>query len=319
MPTTVSYSVSVDNASGTAVRSIGSYRKSAGTYSATWNGKNNSGNIVPNGAYSILIKTTNSYPRVSTGTGSVTVTSTTTPPPPPPPTGTINSVQTIINDMTLPPDGLPHGVPTSWDWATHAEIDMGNNPGTFKAMTAWGQTYIASTGNPATNTRVNIRNIQAYVLSKSDGKWHQLQSSALVQGDYYLEDFSGDVSITGDQRTESDGTISVIPGNGYNFHYWPPNGRATINPTDIAAIFTTCQARLIVNNPALPDDRSTARFLLDMGGDYWLSLTAAWAPNEANNNDIGMGRFKWVTNNWQAFNMTTATAAQLQATPPPLQ
>jgi hypothetical protein len=72
-----------------------------------------------------------------------------------------NSITTIIYDMTAPHEGIPHGVPTSYNWASKPRVGWGNNPQGFQAMTAWGQLYEAVTGNPATSTRVQIRNINA--------------------------------------------------------------------------------------------------------------------------------------------------------------
>lgn len=230
-----------------------------------------------------------------------------------------NTVETIIADMTLPHEGVPHGVPATWDWAQRPVINMGNAPGAFTAMTSWGQLYEAREGNPAGNTRVQLRNIRAYQLSTRDGHWHLLQRSVPVEGEAYREDFADDTHTPAQIRNETDGGISVKAGGGYNFHFWPSTGRVAIDPTDIDGIFTTCQARLIVDNPALPDDRATARYVLNMGGDYWRSLTACWLPDQRNNDDIGMGRFKRVTTQWQAFNMCTVPEAQLRRNPPPLE
>ncbi len=184
-------------------------------------------------------------------------------------------------------------------------------------MMAWGQLYEAATGNPATNTRVQIRNIRAYMLSKRDGQWYLLQSSTRVEGAAFREDFAGNVNKAADIRYEPDGSISVKAGQGYNFHFWTPS-RASIDPNNVAGIFTTVQARLVTDNPQQADDRFQARYLLGMGGDYWLSVTAKW-DNWKTNGDIGIGKFKYVTTSWQAFNMTTLSADQIRQNPPPLE
>jgi len=229
----------------------------------------------------------------------------------------VNSIETIISDMDLNHEGKPHGVPDYYDWANHPRIGMGNDPGDFRAITAWGQLYEDSAGNPAQNTRVQIRDIMTYVLSKSDGQWHQLQNSKLVEGSAFREDFAGDVNISPDVRKEPDGTLSVKAGGGYNYHFWP-SGRASINPNDVAGVITTVQARLIVDDPSKPDDRSAARYLLSMGGDYWSTLDAQW-DNYKTNGDIGIGRFKYVEKNWQSFNMSTLSAGVLRQNPPPIE
>jgi hypothetical protein len=229
----------------------------------------------------------------------------------------INSITEIANDMTPLGEGIPHGVPASYNWASKPRVGWGNNPQGFQAMTAWGHLYEAATGNPATNTRVQIRNIRSYMLSQRDGQWYLLQSSTRVEGAAYREDYVGDVNKAADIRYEPDGSVSVKPGQGYNFHFWPP-GRASIDPNDVGGILTTVQARLVIDNPQQVDDRSQARYLLSIGGDYWLNLTAKW-DNWQTNGDIGIGKFKYVTTQWRAFNMTTLSPEQITQNPPPLE
>jgi len=229
----------------------------------------------------------------------------------------VNLIETISSDMDLNHEGKPQGVPNSLDWANHPRIGMGNDPGNFRALTAWGQLYEDSAGNPAQNTRVQIRDIMTYVLSKSDGQWHQLQNSQLVEGAAFREDYAGNTNISPDVRKEPDGTLSVKAGGGYNYHFWP-SGRASINPNDIGGVITTVQARLITEDPSKPDDRSTARYLLSMGGDYWSTLDAQW-DNYKTNGDIGIGRFKYVEKDWQSFNMSTLSVGALRQNPPPIE
>jgi len=76
-----------------------------------------------------------------------------------------NFVDLIIDDSTLPHEGLPHGVPNSYLWATGPVSHSESIPPEYHAMVAWGQVYEDVCGNPASNTRVQIRDIQAYRLS----------------------------------------------------------------------------------------------------------------------------------------------------------
>lgn len=231
----------------------------------------------------------------------------------------VNSLQTIIDDMTLPHQGHPMGVPASYDWSHGPVMGLGNHPPpNWHAITAWGQLYVDARGNPARNTRVQIRRMQTYILSKRDGKWHRVQNSVGVDGAAFREDFAENISRKPDLRREPDGSVSVTAGDGYNFHFWPTDGRASIDPHDVAGVFVTVEARLIVGNPNKPDDRSRARYLASVGADYWVNLHAAW--NHFKTNDaVAMGRFKYVTTQWQAFNCTTLTAKELRRNPPPLE
>lgn len=226
-----------------------------------------------------------------------------------------NSIDIVVSDMKLPHEGLPHGVPVSYGWQAKPEMEHGNAPGTFQAMIPWGQLYVDANGNPAKNTRVEIRNMQAYMLSKKDGKWHLLSESKQVQGAAYVEDFVHDAHKPADLRTESDGSISVTAGGGYNFHFW--GTRVVIDPSDVAGIFATVQARLVVGDASLPDDLTQARYLLSVGGDYWSTLDAKWDDFKTNHG-IAIGRFRYVRPQWQSFNMTTVPEATLRLNPPPL-
>ncbi len=223
----------------------------------------------------------------------------------------------ISGDMSGANEGHPHGVPLSYDFANGPVMSEGNNAQGQQAMTAWGIVYVGSQGNPATNTRVNIRNVQAWFLSKSKGTWTMIQNTSNPDGAAYVEDFSGDSNKPADIRREPDGTISVTAGGGYNFHFYP-SPRASINPNDIGGIVTIFDARLIVGDPSGADDRSSAVYLAGAGGDYYPSLTGSWAGNTDYNPAIAGGKLKYVKTYWRSFAMSTVPASQLAQNPPPI-
>lgn len=233
--------------------------------------------------------------------------------------GVADAVEMIVNDMTLPHEAAPSGVPESYDWQPGPRIGYGNEmPPDWSAFIAWGQVYEDAEGSPATNTRVQIRDLEAYVLGAETGRWELLQFGRLVEGAAYREDFADDVSVPADVRVEADGTISVRLEDGYNFHFWPAGGRLSIDPSQIGGITVTVQARLVVDDPALPDDRAQARYLMSAGADYWRALDAQWSNDWTANGDVGIGRFRFITTEWQAFHMTTAAADVVCANPPPM-
>ena len=227
-----------------------------------------------------------------------------------------NSLEDIIGDITLPHEGLPHGVPLSYDWATKPRKGNQRPPAGWTAAIAWGQLYEWAEGNPATNTRVQIRDMEMHYLSKSDNKWHLLQKALRVNGAAYVEDFKGDVNKPADIRTEPDGSISVTAGGGFNFHFWPSSGRVAIPKDDIEGCFITLQCRLILGDPKGVDDRDEARYLMSVGGDWWQSLTAVW-DNWKTNADMGIGRFRFVTPEWKGYNMISLPVKQVRENPPP--
>jgi len=278
------------------------------------------------GTYTIRVVSRNDY-HTSVASSKITVAAAGTTPPPsspgdpsdtstPPPAENSVAVQ-IASDMQGKNEGTPHGVPLNYDWANGPVMEMGNNSNGWQAITSWGALYEAAEGNPATNTRVNIRNMQTYFLQKSSGKWLLLQNTNQPDGAAYLEDFSGDSNKPADVRREADGTISATAGGGYNFHFYPAN-RASIDPNDIGGIVVVVQARLIVADPSKPDDRNIARYLLGSGADYYPALTGSWPGNADYNPGVAIGKMKYVQSDWRSFAMTTLTQSQLQNNPPPV-
>lgn len=223
----------------------------------------------------------------------------------------------IAGDMIGQNEATPQGVPSSYDWAQGPTLTMGNNANGWQAITAWGVVFVPAQGNPATNTRVNIRDVQLYFLQRSTGAWLLLQNTSQPQGADYVDDFANDTSMPGDVRQEPDGTISVTAGGGYCFHFWPPD-RASINPNDIGGILVLLQARLIVGNPSLPDDRDVAQYIAGAGADYYPALTGGWPGNLSYNPGVGTGKLKYVQSEWRFYAMTTLTANQLSSNPPPV-
>lgn len=222
----------------------------------------------------------------------------------------------IINDMLLPHEGLPHGVPSGYDWQSKPRKGAAEPKAGWTAAIAWGQVYEWAGGNPATNTRIQIKDLAFYYLSKKDNKWYLLQSAVRVSGANYREDFVGDVNKPASTRVENDGSVSVTCGGGFNYHFWPNSGRITIPVNDVAGCFVTVKARLVVDDASKTDDREKARYLMSVGGDWWQSITAPW-DNFKTNFDIGIGRFRYITSEWKSFNMYSVHADTLRNNAPP--
>ena len=242
--------------------------------------------------------------------------------PTPTPVDSSAIAQLIYDDMHLPHEGYPHGVPSSYDWAQGPLIKdvTGSTVVNPQATTGWGQVYEALEGNPSVNTRVELKNYRIYYLSKTDNNWHEIAViENITEGDGYAEDYQDD-SIRPNwdiARFEPNGHISCKPGSGFNFHFYSP--RTPINPSDVAQIATSFDAKLIMADANGIDDRNIAKFVASCGADAWINMTASWASDFSNNNDIGMGRFKYVTNEWRKFTfITDISLSELQQNPPPL-
>ena len=226
------------------------------------------------------------------------------------------NLEEVIDDMYEAHEGRPHGVPEEWDWAVYPRFGAEVPPEDWTAAIAWGQLYEWLEGNPATNTRVQIRDLEIYYLSNVDLEWHVLQKNVLVEGAAYVEDFAGDINKPADIRQESDGSISVTAGEGYNFHFWPKQGRTEFPANEIKGIFSTVRARLILDDQDGVDDREIARYVMGVGGDWWESMDAVW-DNWTTNADMGIGRFRFVRSEWKSFNMISIPEDSVRKYPPP--
>jgi hypothetical protein len=221
--------------------------------------------------------------------------------------------QQIAADMTGTHEGIPHGVPVDYEWRTAPFIVMGNNPDGATACNHWLNVYADTTNVHPANTRVQLRNCQVWWKRASTGVWTRGVLSSAPEVEAYAEDYVSGGPFTADQRTETDGSISVKPATGQNVHGFTPFPRVPISATDMGGIVSVLDARLIMANTGGTDDRASARYLVEAGADYYPATTG---PGIENNPGVGGGKFKYVTNNWRSYCFSTLSAEELEANPP---
>lgn len=252
----------------------------------------------------------------------------------------INSVQTMIEDMTRLNDAKLIGAPPTTDWSKGPGKNvMGGDPrGSatpdwwqpadktlkadtwWKAFIPWFVVYIGE-GDAATNTRVELRNLVVHWQSRRTGRWHLLGRSIELAGEDYPTHLIGSRVGKADLRKEVRGVLSVKPQRGWAFHGWWTNGKLPIQAEDVANWAVSLQARLAVDDPRAPDDRARARYLVSVGADYYPSTKTTlrdFAPT-GYNPGVGYGRYKLVGPDWQAFNYVSMPIAELRRNPPPLE
>ncbi len=264
-------------------------------------------------------------------------------------TGLVNSLDTIANDMRLRNDLVLRGyenMKVGW-YVGPGYVNMGNKPRTsntgqwfkdaypewvndnpLRAILPW-LVLFDGVGHASTNTRVHFRNMKAFYKSKRTGQWVSWGSSPGVSGHPTPKSYLMNGSIPEDKRVNSDGSVELKPptDSSLAWHGWWSLGRVSIDPADIDAVFLTVQARLVADNPSLPDDRSAARLLIQIGADYYIDTNTSWTVPTPG---VGVSRAKLITNDWQAFSFTTfsdvgiqepgggITEAAFRANPPPL-
>ncbi len=244
----------------------------------------------------------------------------------PPPT---EITQILWDDMHGDHEAYPHGVPHDYDWYNGSILKDASVIGTFEAFNITGMVYEEEGGNPSQNARVAIRNFKGYYLSIADGQWHELQSvltlDSTMGGGYYEsfnpDDQGGQPRNHWVQDVDGQDLMTCWAGDGWNYHFYPP--RAPWDYSDIAQVAVSCEGKLTLADPLFDagegDDISEAKFIMAISCDRWINMTAGWEPDFSNNDDIGIGRFKKVTEDWRIYTMITDMAYDdLVANPPPL-
>ncbi|RRD49438.1 hypothetical protein [Arachnia propionica] len=202
-------------------------------------------------------------------------------------------VQNMINDMSLYNDGTNNGANPYFGsgagWARRAHVVMGAIPKGSNAPDYWrnavtsnrwtGDAYwtalqpwmavFALPDNRATNTRVEVSSIRAYILSKKTNKW-ELFEDQRITGGIFNESYAHLDNVRPDERHNGDYALIKPPSASSRqiYHGWG-TPMTLKDPADIKAVHIRVFTRLVKDNPYGPDDRHLAKYTLQVGGDYY--------------------------------------------------
>ncbi len=199
----------------------------------------------------------------------------------------VDSLDRILYSMSGPHEGAPHGVPTSFSWATGPSLGAVTPPAGMSAITSWGQIYADTTNVHPANVRVELRNMETYVWSNSGtpGRAYKAQPASTAPTSSRTSPATPPCPPT--SATSLTAAFSTGMVSGYNFHFWPTGSRGNLsNPADIGGVFTTLQARLILDDPNGPTTAGQARYLANTGADWWRDLSAPYGDG-TNNPGVG--------------------------------
>ncbi|NLD55729.1 MAG: hypothetical protein GX652_13835 [Burkholderiaceae bacterium] len=242
------------------------------------------------------------------------------PPPPPPPPTVANSVQQVKDDMAGSHEATSPQLGASDYYANGPALRQGP-PGAGRfALGGYGQIYVGS-GHAAPNARVQLRNLETYAYT--GGVWKRVQYSERVKGAFYSASYAGSGTTAATAiRNEPTGGVSVKLVANRLFRFWPESGltASLVDPATVEAVFTTVQARLIQDDGTVADDAS-AKLLVNTAAEWrdqadFESLYAAEVPAAAKfvgNDQIGNGKLRLVTSQWQAMNFHSGSSAQADA------
>ncbi len=211
-----------------------------------------------------------------------------------------NPIQTMTEDMNLPHEAYPHGCP----WCTHATVSNMFPPLGFTYMTAWAVLFEEVNGSRSVNTRIQVRNLKTYLLHKDTMEWEEAPRVDSIFADSYPEWEFGGICEEIDKRVESTGGVSIKMKLGQMVELLPGAGRAMVSP-DVIAVYVIAEARLIPDDRRKPYDLYLAKYVMAVGGDWWIDEGQTPSSGGVNNPGIGFGRFKKITPQWRTFSMST--------------
>ncbi len=244
--------------------------------------------------------------------------------------GALTTIDQVIADTSAASEAMV--IDPRYDWQYKPAITMyspagalipswwtGNRPTWSHNVLTWFTAYEAQ-GNAATNSRVQIKNLRFYVLSESTRTWKHFDVKAAPAVDLWKYPFAPAGGSSG-VKNESSGGISIKP-KYPNFHHGYGNS-VKISPQDVRAVFVAMEFRLAVDDSSKPDDRASAKYVVDTGGDYWPGngqgdWSLGYAPG------MGNSRMLQATNDWRTSSMLVpnkaygATLEEIRKNPPPL-
>lgn len=251
------------------------------------------------------------------------------------PVTAINSIAAITQDMSLNGEALPWNMPTNYNWYVHNNLAAENlnglkgvpggvYPNGAPDVFPWLVIFSYGGNVATTNTRVQVRNVYIYWYSKSRGIWILATGANRAAGYYDTYNTNSNAvrlstgsdtlaSTLRNESTANGGGTSFKLSHSYCIQAWCNAGIGAFTASDCGGFFSYCEARLVVDNSGLTDDRSSANMMICPGADY----KSPTAPGGIPVGGICAGRFKKVTNSWKAFN-TYAVAPGVTPPAPPI-
>ncbi len=271
--------------------------------------------------------------------------------PPPPSSGIIsNTTQFMWDYMNDPNTGWVSAMPSSFEQFQGAVRKDVSTQREYNSINIWVELEAGGDGsgcsldmNQSTNTRVEIGWTKGYILTadnkwkmfgksqnhtqptgdgaqypipKGDGTYHGIRPCPSSITDIIKEQIDNNYPTAGFERIEDDNFKSVKPQSYFRYHGWAKPTIA-INYTDIIGVHGQAYVRLIKDDPNGIDDRHLANFVVHISSDiYDMNRDPTYIG------DIGLSRYKTITNDWEAINFlslpSSMTEAQFLANPPPV-
>lgn len=209
-----------------------------------------------------------------------------------------------------------------WKYAPRAGSGNGMKPLGWKGIGIWSTIYLQQDQKPVSNTGIEFQNMKLWAYTRTTG-WVLLEH-ANPKGAFYDENFSGDshkdfrsnfINYESEKRTRIKLDYGTL---GYNYH---PFGSqidlveaGLLNPDgsvingDTLYILSEMDIRLCVWDASQPSDMDDAKYVANIGADWWREKGLSWTPDWNSNKDVCVGQFRTITKDWKRLYMTNVPA-----------
>lgn len=213
----------------------------------------------------------------------------------------------IAGDQYRAHEMTPNGVPRSYDWQSKPRIGAGLNPGTFRAVTGWGQAFWTGPHSSSLPT-LQTRNFQTYICDASSRAW-RLSQGGYTDGRVFDATYNNNDSRKPSFYYTGRGFVAAQFDANKAYHFWPREGRAPLPDGGVCGIVILVEAK----TTRVESEQSSspqAKLMVGLGADYWATRTASW-DNYKTNRDIAIGRLKLVGNDWAWYGLALGSTEDL--------
>ena len=195
-----------------------------------------------------------------------------------------------------------------WKYAPRPGADNGKKPASWKALGIWATIYQQESHELSKNTGIEFKNMKLYGYSKRLG-WRLIEH-ANPTGSFYDENFTNDSSknFTSNFFNSKDTKTSKVKldtkTKGFNYHpFGEQNDLTEIDMLDIEYVFSRMDIRLVTWDTTLPSDIDDAKYVANIGADWWVEKGSYWKEDWSSNRDVCVGQFRTITADWKSLYM----------------
>ena len=206
-------------------------------------------------------------------------------------------------------EGIPSCAETNdWKYAPRPGADKGRKPSSWKAIGVWSTIYLQEGFPLMQNTGIEFKNMKIYGYSSTKG-WKLIEHANPV-GSFYDENFSNDQNYNfqnnmfNDKLTKTTKILLNEKTKGFNYHpFGNQNLLSESGLEDIEYVLSTLDIRLIDWSTQFSSDKKYAKYVANVGADWWVDKGASWKPDWSANRDVCVGQFRTIEEEWKTLYM----------------